>query len=305
MRKSSKILLIVAIALVLLGGAIFTVGVIGMNKQNATFINGKYQEKTYEASEEIKAITIDGGTDYVKILPYDKDGYLVKCFEQTKVYNSVSVKDSVLCIERQDSRKWYDFISLFSMPTYVTVYVPEGVYRSLTVNLDVGDVFVEQNFTFDKADISCSTGNIQFLASTQSALNLSVSTGKVTVGDNSKTFKQGDISIKVSTGKTEIKGTTCTSFTSTGDTGDIFMSNLVSTGDMNITRSTGDVKFYKCDAANITVRTDTGSVTGTLLSSKVFIYKTDTGDVNLPETESGGTCKITTDTGNINISISQ
>ena len=305
MRKSTAILLIVATALVLLGVAIFTVGVVAMNEQNIAFINGQYQEKTYEGSEEIKSITIKGGTDDIKILPCDKDGYLIKCFEQTKVYNNVSVKDGVLCIERQDTRKWYDFISLFSKSTRVTVYIPEGIYDSLKINTNTGNVFVEQNFTFDNADISCSTGDIQFLASTQHTLKLSVSTGKVTLGDGSKTFNQGDVSIKVSTGKTEIKGTTCTSFTSTGGTGDIFMSNLVSTGDMNIARSTGDVKFYKCDAVNITVRTDTGSVTGTLLSSKVFIYKTDTGDVNLPETESGGTCKITTDTGNIKISISQ
>ena len=238
MRKSSKILLIVAIALVLLGGAIFTVGVIGMNKQNTTSINGKYQEKTYEGPEEIKAITINGSTDDVKILPYDKDGYLVKCFEQTKVYNNVSVKDGVLCIERQDTRKWYDRISLFLKPTRVTVYIPEGIYDALKINTNTGNVVVEQNFTFDNADISCSTGDIQFLASTQHTLKLSVSTGNVTLRDGSKTFNQGDVSIKVSTGKTEIKGTTCTSFTSTGDTGDIFMSNLVSTGDMNITRST-------------------------------------------------------------------
>ena len=49
--------------------------------------------------------------------------------------------------------------------------------------------------------------------------------------------------------------------------------------------------------------TDTGDVTGTFLSDKVFIYKTDTGDVDLPRTQSGGRCDITTDTGDIRISI--
>ena len=305
MRKGIVILLIVAAALTLLGGIIFTIGIITMNSQNITFSHGQYQETTYSGIEEIKSITVSGGTDDIKILPYDKDGYLVKCFEQTKVYNSVSVKDGVLCIERQDARKWYDCISLFSKPTRVTVYIPEGIYDSLKINTNTGNVFVEQNFTFDNVDISCSTGDIQFLASTQHTLKLSVSTGNVTLGDGSKTFNQGDVSIKVSTGKTEIKGTTCTSFTSTGDTGDIFMSNLVSTGDMNITRSTGDVKFHKCDAVNITVRTDTGNVTGTLLSPKIFLHNTSTGKVSLPETTTGGKCKITTDTGNIKISISQ
>ena len=305
MRKGRIILLIIAAALTLLGGVIFTIGIITMNSQNTTFTNVQYQETTYSGIEEIKSITVSGDTDDIKILPYDKEGYLVKCFEQTKVYNSVNVQSGVLSIERQDVRKWYDFISLFSKPTRVTVYIPEGIYDSLKINTNTGNVFVEQNFTFDNVDISCSTGDIQFLASTQHTLKLSVSTGNVTLGDGLKTFNQGDVSIKVSTGKTEIKNTTCTSFTSTGGTGDIFMSNLVSTGDMNITRSAGNVKFDKCDADNITVSTGTGDITGTLLSPKIFIHSTSTGNVSLPETTTGGKCKITTSTGDIKISIIQ
>ena len=145
MRKITAILLIVATALVLLGGIIFTVGVIAMGNQNISFTNGQYREKTHQGTEEIKNINITGGVDDIKILPYDKEGYLVQCFEQTKVYNSVSVNDGVLCIERQDVRQWYDFISLFSKPTHVTVYVPAGVYDSLKVKVNTGNVFVEQD----------------------------------------------------------------------------------------------------------------------------------------------------------------
>lgn len=40
-----------------------------------------------------------------------------------------------------------------------------------------------------------------------------------------------------------------------------------------------------------------------MLSEKVFIAETDTGGVKLPGTTSGGTCKITTSTGDIKISL--
>ena len=81
------------------------------------------------------------------------------------------------------------------------------------------------------------------------------------------------------------------------------MVNLLVDEKMNIERSTGDVKFDKCDASEIEVKTDTGNVKGTLRSDKIFITRSDTGKINVPETLTGGKCKITTDTGDIKISI--
>ena len=51
------------------------------------------------------------------------------------------------------------------------------------------------------------------------------------------------------------------------------------------------------------VETDTGDVTGSLLSDKVFITKSDTGSIDVPKTVTGGKCEITTDTGDIKIEI--
>lgn len=63
------------------------------------------------------------------------------------------------------------------------------------------------------------------------------------------------------------------------------------------------MEFNHCDAETICVNTDTGSVTGTLLTDKVFIIETDTGSVDVPKSITGGRCEITTDTGNIRITI--
>ena len=59
----------------------------------------------------------------------------------------------------------------------------------------------------------------------------------------------------------------------------------------------------ECDAAEIFVETDTGDVKGSLLSEKVFIPKSDTGDIKVPKTVTGGRCEITTDTGDIKIEL--
>ena len=53
--------------------------------------------------------------------------------------------------------------------------------------------------------------------------------------------------------------------------------NVIASDEFNLERETGDIELNGCDAQTIYVKTDTGNVTGTLLSEKVFITETDTG----------------------------
>lgn len=318
MRKGIVILLIIAASLIVIGGAAFTVGFVMMDDGSFAYLNNNYQEKIYESSDKINSITIKTDTADVEILPYDSEGYKVECFDKKNLSHAVSVEEGSLCIEKVDSRAWYEYISLFSQPTKITVYIPAGEYSSLSLTASTGSSTISKDFIFDKATVTASTGNVTFYATTKSTLNVSVSTGDIKLESSS----HGDICLKASTGdtalrnltcknvkteestgKTTINGLICNDFTSTGNTGDLSMTSVISSGTVTINRSSGHVKFDKCDAAELKITTDTGDVTGTLLSSKVFIYNTDTGDVSLPETITGGICKITTDTGDIKISI--
>lgn len=88
-----------------------------------------------------------------------------------------------------------------------------------------------------------------------------------------------------------------------GNTGDLFLKNVVATEKVSIERDTGNVTIDGLDAAEIFIETDTGNVTGALLSEKVFIAHSDTGKVDVPRTTTGGICEINTDTGNIKLKI--
>jgi hypothetical protein len=46
-------------------------------------------------------------------------------------------------------------------------------------------------------------------------------------------------------------------------------------------------------------------VTGSLLTDKVFIAQTSTGKINVPETTAGGQCRVSTDTGDILLTIAE
>ncbi|MBO5851923.1 MAG: DUF4097 family beta strand repeat protein, partial [Clostridia bacterium] len=92
-------------------------------------------------------------------------------------------------------------------------------------------------------------------------------------------------------------------FLSSGSTGDVYLENVIAVEKIDIKRSTGDVEFEELDASEIEIKTSTGDVEGTLLTEKTFSIKTNTGDVDVPRLSSGGLCKITTDTGDIDIEI--
>ena len=163
-----------------------------------------------------------------------------------------------------------------------------------------GGVSVESISCTNALKIKTSTGSIRAKDLSVGAMELSASTGKIT---SASVVCAGDMSIRVDTGKTYLADVICKNLTSSGDTGDISLTSVVAKEKISIERDTGDVKLDASDAAELCIVTDTGDIKGTLLSEKIFFYKTDTGDVSLPKTTSGGICDITTDTGDISIEI--
>ena len=233
--------------------------------------------------------------------------------------HSVMVHDNTLYIEKQDNRKWYDYIGIGFNSPKITVYLPADQYGSLSVETSTGDTDIPKNLSFSSINILQSTGSVTLKASatgevkiktttgeiyvedmSAEALELSVSTGNVTVND---VECKENIKVSVSTGKTTLNQVKCNNLISSGTTGNITIGNVIVNDKISIKRSTGDVKFDNSDAAEIFAQTDTGDVSGTLLSDKIFSAKTDTGKVDVPKSANGGICEVTTDTGNIRLKI--
>ena len=134
------------------------------------------------------------------------------------------------------------------------------------------------NFTAPKITISLPQAELE-------TLKADLSTGKVTM----EKLNVGNLDISVTTGKVTLADITCKNLTSTGNTGDIDLKNVVAAETFSITRTTGDISFDGCDAAQITATTNTGDIEGSLLTDKVFIAQTSTGDIELPDTTTGQT----------------
>lgn len=319
MRTRTRVWLIIAASLILIGGALFSGVMATLDWDFTKLATVKYETNTYEISEAFDNISMNTDTADIVFMPSDDRTCRVECNEEENARHSVTVEDGTLTVELIDDRAVYNFIGLNFGSPKITVYLPKTEYSSLIINEDTGDVEMPKDFTFNDVDISLSTGDVDFNASacktikiktdtgdicmensSAGVLDLSVSTGKVTV---SGVTCEGDVKVSVSTGKTELADIKCKRVISSGNTGDISLDNVVAAEKFSIERSTGDVRFEKSDAAEIFVETDTGYVTGTLLTDKVFLVNTDTGRVKVPKTTSGGKCEIITDTGDIIIDI--
>ena len=320
MKNSGRIWLLIAVLLVV-AGILVMGGALAANGWDFSSLGGGgLVTNTAGIGESFENISLEGGTEDVAFLPAEDGACRVVFRERENEPHTASVENGTLVIRSADTRKWYEHITLFSVGSpAVTVYLPQDAYASLSVKVSTGDVSVPGGFTFGEISLTADTGDVTCAASSEGALRIRTSTGAVRVENVSagsaaltvstgritlrSTACEGDVEVNVSTGAAVLSDVTCRGLSSSGSTGSLTLERVVCSGALTARRSTGDIRFDACDAAELDVSTSTGDVTGTLLTDKVFIARSDTGRVDVPETVTGGKCKITTDTGRIVISI--
>jgi DUF4097 and DUF4098 domain-containing protein YvlB len=254
--------------------------------------------KTYNIEQSYSEIKIEGKNLDVNIYLSDNNENKIVYLENKKVSVESKVVDGALIINQKDSRKWYDMLFNFS-EFEVNLYLSQQLIDSLNIEGKVGDIEINKGFTFSNVDISNSTGDVEFNSNVKNNLSISNSTGDIEV-ENSNVGES--LNIETKTGDIELSNTNCSKLDIKVSTGDTELVNTLVTTDFKMEGSTGDVRFDEFDASNIEVSVGTGNVKGTIKSSKIFIAKSKTGSVSVPETVTGGVCKITTSTGNIKIS---
>lgn len=279
-----------------------------------------FTEKTYEVNESFDSISTNTSIESVSFVLSEDGRCRVRCMENDKLGHEITVTDGTLIIKSLDKKKDILSFDLYTHSPEMFIELPEKEYRQLTAKTDTGDIVVSLrsvgslDVSGDTADvsvftpvkgnvrISLTTGDVYLRAMTAGSIDVTTTTGKIGIV-NVKTA--GGITANVDTGETLLEKVDCGNLMSDGDTGDIVLDGVTASGSFSIIRSTGDVKFIGSDAASISVKTSTGDVTGTLLTGKVFLAKSDTGKVDIPKTAAGGRCEITTDTGRIKIEIAK
>ena len=328
-----KLLLIGAIVLV--AGILSCAAALGMGMD---FDMEKFEEKTYEIQEDFDHISVNIDTTDIVFALSEDGSCRVVCRQTQNQPHSVTVENGDLLIRQEDERKWYHYIGIHTGTPSMEVYLPKAVYDSFTLNGRTGAILLSQELSFTDVKIENSTGKVDLRAQVKKDLSIHLSTGRILVsGVNGET-----VDIKSSTGDIRILDVNCKALTVESNTGAQLLENVqvagnirltCTTGDIHFTRgscqnittksgtgsqsmeyvvasgavqmesTTGDIRLTDFDGATMAITTDTGRVAGTVLTEKIYIIETDTGRVEVPYSTAGGTCHITTDTGDIHIQL--
>ncbi len=321
MNHKIKKWFIAAALLIIIGLLILVIAVAMFGWGFSKLGTEKYVSNTYYINDSFEDISIITDTADIAFLPSEDGKCVVECYEEENIKHAVGVSDGTLTVDVHDERKWYEYIDISFDSPKISIYLPENEYASLFINESTGEIIIPENFKFENIDISLSTGDVKNYACASDLIKIKASTGdilleNITAGALDLSVSTGEIEVKnaecnwnieigVSTGKTFLSGVSCMNLITDGSTGDISLSDVLAEGFFSIERGTGDVSFDACDAAAIWVKTDTGDVKGTLLSDKIFLVESDTGRIDVPKSVTGGKCEITTDTGNIKITVEQ
>lgn len=301
MKKSTRNWLIAAGALVLIGVLIF-VGVsaaFGFDFMKLSAESSVSRvTNTYEFDEDFENISIHVETAAVRFAPSEDGMCRVVCEEEEERKHTVIVQEGTLVITEDRSHKWFQVSINFQSPK-VTVYLPKDTYASLCVDTTTGDIKVPEGFRFETVKVTGTTSGITCYAAVSQSVELKTTTGDITLGN----LEAETIRLTSTTGDITVNNASCDNLTAKSSTGRIKLKDTVAREKIQAENTTGGVRFERCDAWEIGVKTTTGDVKGTLRSEKIFITKTSTGDIRVPSSTSGGKCEIKTSTGDIQIEI--
>lgn len=294
---SRKAWLITAAVLIVLGLLMFGGAMTALRWDFTQLSTVEYETNTYEIRDPFTNISVL--TDTADISFFHGSECKVICKETSTMHHTVTVENGILTISQPQPQRWQDYIGINTEAPKITVYLPAPQYDNLLIAENTGDIHIPEDFLFNTVEITVSTGDVENYASTAENLRIRTSTGHIRM----ENISAGTVCLDVSTGRIHLKNISCNSLQSAGDTGNITMEYVIAKETLSIKRNTGDVTFNRCDAGQIIITTDTGNVTGSLLSGKTFLTDTDTGKVKVPSSTTGGKCQITTDTGDIRITV--
>ncbi|MGI6359844.1 MAG: DUF4097 family beta strand repeat-containing protein [Acholeplasmatales bacterium] len=322
MKKGLKISIIVASILLVVGLGLF-ITVMAVNDFDfSQTISIKYVTETYSVNEDFENIRVEVETTKVIFEASEDEKTKVTCSETNKLTYDVGIKNNTLVISAVDNRRWFNTFSFFNFrKEAMTIYLPKDTYNSLTIKNQVGTITIPKNFTFEEVDFENGTGSVNLYAKVNNDIKIVVETGDIRLENitannislQSSTGKHiltnvsatNNINIKANTGSVILTSVRSKTLRVVADTGTVKLNDVISTDYWNIITTVGSVVLTNSDAGEIFIKTTTGSVKGSLLSSKIFMARSDVGKITVPRTTTGGICEIETDTGTINITISE
>lgn len=321
MKRSVKAACITASAITGVGLGLCFLGLLAGGLSFSSLFSQKFSTRTILVEQDFSNIRMETDISNVRFLLTDDEACTIVCQEDPNLPFSAAVEDGTLTIEEHDNRKWFHHIGIHWRTPAVEVYLPKADYGALFSDGSTGDLQIPEGLSFESAQIETTTGDVNFCAQVAQQLSVHCDTGDISLSAieaNSLDLKTttGDIRIQslqvqdalrisTDTGDIQITDVTCQSLNAKSTTGEQTYKGVAAAGEARMESDTGNIELDGFDAATVSAETTTGDITGTILSEKIFLAQTVTGDVEVPRSTQGGTCELTSTTGDIEISYAQ
>ena len=278
----------------------------------------------YALAEAFTNIEVYGGSSDVRLLPSEDGACTVLCHETDRVTHTVTVEKGTLTIRRNDNRKWFEHIGFtwsYWGPMEVVISLPERAYEELYIRTPTGDVEVPGDFSFTRAEVDGSSGNIRFEAEVSGDLSVKSVSGNIRVSGVSPAnltarSTSGDIAVEAArvrgtfschtvSGSQKISDVTCRSASVYATSGDVLAADLLASEDIRMENISGRLELIRCDADTLWLKNVSGDVIGSLRTAKTFAANTTSGRIRVPADDAagGGTCEVKTVSGDIALDV--
>ena len=304
-----KIILIV-FGVILISSTIFSIA-------SELYLKTTKYTSNLQITENYNSVKLEIDDAEVILVPSNTKTSNMKYISSKLVSFDYEVINGELIIKQIDNRKIYQ--KLFNFTDYtIVVYLSIKDLDMLVVNNKTGDITVNEGLTFENINIQATTADIEYYGSVKEDLNIKTTTGDIEIQNvscNNLDVKctTGDIDlfnmyinetvfVETTTGEVELDSVICNKLNIKVSTGDIDLDKVKVTSELTIKGTTSDVSFDQLEAGGIYINLSTGDVEGRLSKKMTFNISVKTGNVNVPDSNSGGICKIELTTGSVKIS---
>lgn len=304
MNKVTKVLLISAGGCLALGllvsGVALAFGGSVINRSGTE----DYEPVSYEASGEVTSIVIDEGSFDIKLVPYDGDKVKIDTYDTETYEHSFDLNNGTLTVNATSNRKWYQMIRIdvsldVENKQLTTVYIPEGEYEDLDLEVGSGDIVVESDSLFEDVVLHSGSGDISIDNPLSGNLKIDGGSGDAFISNMDCSSADVDLgSGNVAFSNVTVAGTL---YAHSGS-GDIHLTDT-SAGSLTLEAGSGNIDFTNLQVSSADIDIGSGDVTGSVIGDYDFDADCGSGDVeiNHDDISSGNPFKVDVGSGDVTI----
>lgn len=287
MKKSTKILLFLALGFIILGLALYgaAIGVTGRFSLDVlTFDSREPSAGTRVITESFHSIRITDVQCDIRFLPSEDETVTVAYTDTNRYRHDIRVENDTLIIAAQDTGTFWSRLfrmDLFQEEHTLTIFLPFREVHQVEAASISGGIRIPEEFTLHSLSARTVSGTIALNCQVLNDLDIENTSGTITLENSFP----AELSIETVSGEVILTDVTVSEFT-------------------ELSSVSGNLLLNNFDCPSLNAETVSGTVTGSILSPKHVLTDTTSGSVYISENRSDAPkWEIETVSGDIHITI--